>query len=646
MKDLFRTYAGKTILFIFLVICCLAAGVCVVEELVFWDADMFYTTEEAYCEQTMYDLVRSKEDDIIWNVNYEEDYGDAGRMSRYYGEGRTNLLIRYDLVTSQGTENIFSNTAQIKDPIYQSTFVTKWVDGEYTGYELIDPDQLVSEDGVQQEYCRLSLSLQEGLPVDDLFRVVSEGVRLAYRLHAVAIPLGTTAGLLAIVLFVALMCVSARRPDTEELIPGPLNRMPFDLMTVVVGGFCLLIALAVAVCADEIPSASGYLPLIVLAAAGVVVCVCLAIGWCMSLAARVKQHTLIKGTLCWKVFAFLWKSARKIIAWIRSFIMAVPFIWKALTLWTVFFIGQFLLIAEGNLYLILLSSLGIAVFLLYCIYAMFRINRKARTISEGRYGQQSDRTLFMGFREQDAYLSRINTGLSAAVEERMKSERMKTELITNVSHDIKTPLTSIINYADLIGKEETDNTAIKEYADVLHRQSEKLKRLIEDLIEASKASTGNIEINPERCDLNVIVSQVTGEYDERLKEADLTLITKVPEDPVQIMADGRRLWRVFDNLMSNVIKYAMPGTRVYISMAKQNGEAVTVIKNTSREPIDMSPEELTERFVRGDASRNTEGNGLGLSIARSLVELQGGVLSLYADGDLFKVILRFPLIDP
>ena len=244
----------------------------------------------------------------------------------------------------------------------------------------------------------------------------------------------------------------------------------------------------------------------------------------------------------------------------------------------------------------------------------------------------------------DQSLSQINSGLSIAVEQRMKSERMKTELITNVSHDIKTPLTSIINYADLIGKVETDNTTIKEYADVLHRQSEKLKRLIDDLIEASKASTGNIELNMERCDLNVIIPQITGEYNDRLNEMGLSLITKVPEEPVLIMADGRRLWRVFDNLMGNILKYSLPGTRVYITMVRQNGEAIIVFKNTSRDPIDLTPEELTERFVRGDESRNTEGNGLGLSIAKSLVELQGGAISLYADGDLFKVILRFPLI--
>ena len=241
-------------------------------------------------------------------------------------------------------------------------------------------------------------------------------------------------------------------------------------------------------------------------------------------------------------------------------------------------------------------------------------------------------------------MTQINSGLSIAVEQRMKSERMKTELITNVSHDIKTPLTSIINYADLIGKEETDNTTIKEYADVLHRQSVKLKRLIDDLIEASKASTGNIELNMEQCDLNVIIPQITGEYEDRLNEIGLSLITKVPDEPVMIMADGRRLWRIFDNLMGNILKYSLPGTRVYITMVRQNGEAIIVFKNTSRDQIDLSPEELTERFVRGDESRNTEGNGLGLSIAKSLVELQGGAMSLYADGDLFKVILRFPLI--
>ncbi len=231
-----------------------------------------------------------------------------------------------------------------------------------------------------------------------------------------------------------------------------------------------------------------------------------------------------------------------------------------------------------------------------------------------------------------------------AVEEKLKSERMKTELITNVSHDIKTPLTSIINYADLISKEENNSEKTKEYSEVLVRQSKRLKTLLEDLVEASKASTGNLEVDLQPCDAQVFISQCAGEYEEKFGQYDLTLITSVPEEPVRIMADGRRMQRVFDNLLNNACKYSMPGTRVYVDLKETDKEAVFTFKNTSKEQLNMTEEELMERFTRGDSSRNTEGSGLGLSIAGNLAELQNGKLRLTTDGDLFKATLSFPKI--
>ncbi|MCF0120681.1 MAG: HAMP domain-containing histidine kinase, partial [Oscillospiraceae bacterium] len=243
-------------------------------------------------------------------------------------------------------------------------------------------------------------------------------------------------------------------------------------------------------------------------------------------------------------------------------------------------------------------------------------------------------------------LGSIGDGINLAVEQRIKSERLKTELITNVSHDIKTPLTSIINYSDLIGREECTNPRITEYAEVLNRQSERLKRLIDDLVEASKASTGNLEVNLTPCDVSVMLAQAEGEYRRRLEDSGLELVLhEVKSDtPLRILADGRRLWRVFDNLLSNACKYAQSGTRVYLTLEKIGNEAVISFKNISRASLELAPEELMERFVRGDKSRTTEGNGLGLSIAQSLTELQGGTLGLSIDGDLFKVVLKFPLI--
>lgn len=247
--------------------------------------------------------------------------------------------------------------------------------------------------------------------------------------------------------------------------------------------------------------------------------------------------------------------------------------------------------------------------------------------------------------QQAASLNSINLAVANAVQREIKSERLKTELITNVSHDIKTPLTSIINYIDLMGKENIENETLSGYVDVLQRQSARLKKLIEDLVEASKASTGNIQVHTERTGLCLLLTQATGEYQEKSEKRQLTLATMLPEEEVYVMSDGRLLWRVFDNLLNNACKYSQPGTRVYISCEKLGDKAVVTFRNVSKSMLNISPDELMERFVRGDSSRNTEGSGLGLSIAQSLSEMLGGSMNLYIDGDLFKVVLVFPVTD-
>lgn len=300
----------------------------------------------------------------------------------------------------------------------------------------------------------------------------------------------------------------------------------------------------------------------------------------------------------------------------------------------------------GNLALLwFIEKLILLPIIFYGALMIKKLQKGAKALAEGDLSYQIDTSSMRGdFRKQGEDLNSIADGMSRAVEKQIKSERMKTELITNVSHDIKTPLTSIINYADLIGKEQTENKKITEYAEVLVRQSVRLKRLIEDLVEASKASTGNLEVNLVPCDASVFLTQAGGEYEEKLQNAELTLVTSQPEYEIRILADGRRMWRVFDNLMNNICKYALAGTRVYLSLEQIGNNAVIVFKNTSREALNISEEELMERFVRGDRSRTTEGNGLGLSIARSLTELQKGTLTIKIDGDLFKAILTFPII--
>ena len=283
------------------------------------------------------------------------------------------------------------------------------------------------------------------------------------------------------------------------------------------------------------------------------------------------------------------------------------------------------------------------ILVIYVILAMKEIRAGGDQLAAGNLDYQVPTNRLYGeFRKHGENLNNLRGGIQHAVEEQMKSERMKTELITNVSHDIKTPLTSIVSYVDLLKKEPMPTDQAKEYLDVLDRQAARLKKLIEDLVEASKASTGSLTVNFQPTDVNVLLSQSAGEYQEKLAARDLTLILTPAEEAPMISADGQLLWRVFENLLSNALKYAMPGTRVYLSCETTDQAVVIAFRNISASPLNISAEELMDRFVRGDASRNTEGSGLGLAIARDLTQLQRGTFALTIDGDLFKATLTFP----
>ena len=266
-------------------------------------------------------------------------------------------------------------------------------------------------------------------------------------------------------------------------------------------------------------------------------------------------------------------------------------------------------------------------------------------MAAGRLDHKIDtEKLFGELRQHGEDLNSIADGLNIAVEQRMKSERMKTELITNVSHDIKTPLTSIINYVDLLKKEPLEGKA-REYADTLERHANRLKKLTEDLVEASKAATGNIKAELIPMNLCELVNQAVGEYSERLQQSRIEPVVALPESPRYILADGRLIWRVIENLLSNAAKYAQPGTRLYIALLEKRGQITLEMKNISRDRLNIHADELMERFARADSSRHTEGSGLGLNIARSLAELQGGKMAIEIDGDLFKVTLTFDKLD-
>lgn len=326
-----------------------------------------------------------------------------------------------------------------------------------------------------------------------------------------------------------------------------------------------------------------------------------------------------------------------------------PLFWGGLLIFGAVSLVEFYAIIEiawhGDPVLFWVIKVVEVVALIIILYHMKELHAGSKRVASGDMSQPIDiERMYWKFREHGENINKVSDGIALAVEERMKSERFKTELITNVSHDIKTPLTSIINYVDLMKKEEVQDEKLLEYIDVLDRQSARLKKLIEDLMEASKASTGNLTVNLEECDIEVLLTQVIGEFEEKLQKNQLEVVVDKPDHPVKMMADGRHLWRILDNLLNNACKYSLPGSRVYVALKQEGNEAVITFKNISKTALNIPSDELMERFVRGDSSRNTEGSGLGLSIAQSLTELMQGSMKLDIDGDLFKVTLRFPMM--
>ncbi|MCR4618304.1 MAG: HAMP domain-containing histidine kinase [Lachnospiraceae bacterium] len=379
------------------------------------------------------------------------------------------------------------------------------------------------------------------------------------------------------------------------------------------------------------------------------------IFWSVFLAIRIKSRFLWKTMLLRYILIGLGKFFKWIGGLFKAASKAMPFIGKSifilvagmvLLLLSALCIGNFRIWTPTDAFgwfMFAVLMVGIAGLFLYLSISYAKIVKKTNDLANGNISEPLDKKYMLpAFKYQADDLEKISGGIVISNEKREASEKTQSALITNVSHDIKTPLTSIISYADLISKEDCENTKVKEYAEVLGRQSTRLKRLLEDLIEVSKAQSGALEVHLEPCKAAMLLSQAAGEFEERLEEKNLDLITKNADSDTMIMADPRRMWRVFDNLLGNICKYAQSGTRVYMSLEEDENKCRIIFKNTSAKQLDLSPEELMARFVRGDKSREgAEGNGLGLSIASSLTTLQKGTMDISIDGDLFKVILEF-----
>ena len=458
----------------------------------------------------------------------------------------------------------------------------------------------------------------------------------------------TVCALAELFFLVFLARAAGRRAGREEAVAGWQEKIPFDLYAaVVLGGSAMLVAAAASGTENTFQGFEPIMIAVVLACCAAAYALFLAF-W-MTLCARVKLGRWWENTVC----CWLLRLCRRILRWcwrvlcrawgaLAGFVRGIPLVWRTAVGCCV--VGVLLFALESNhadgLLLALLAVLSVAA----CLLSMQlrRLQKGGEALAAGDLTSQVDTShMYFDLKHHGENLNAISRGMSIAVEQKLKSERLKTELITNVSHDIKTPLTSIVNYVDLLQREHTPEQE-REYLAVLDRQAHKLKKLTVDLVEMSKASTGNIPCHIARRSVRELIDQTVGEYAEKLSAARLEPVVTLPDEDLYCLCDGALMWRVLDNLLSNACKYACAGTRLYIA-ARREGETVAFsFKNISRDALNIDPDELLERFVRGDSSRTTEGSGLGLNIAKSLVELQKGTFSIAIDGDLFKVGFILP----
>jgi len=473
-----------------------------------------------------------------------------------------------------------------------------------------------------------------------------------HRLFDLAFDFRLTAPVLLIVsLFAAiadlifLCCAAGHRRGREDILPNLQDRIPLDLYLGAAGlsGVGLLVLISELLVYDDL--------IRLLAALGLsILLLLLALATLLTLCTRFKLGKWWCNTIIWRCGRLVIRLFRTVGRGFKACFRLLPLVWRSILILCVLLAAQTFLTLlmfdsgdPGEWFLVtIVFDIALLLVTMWVARQLQLLRAAGAALAVGNYDQKIDLTHMCGsLREHGEHLNSLGQGLSMAVEQKMRSERMKTELITNVSHDIKTPLTSIVNYVDLLQKDPSEEERT-EYLTVLDRQAKRLKKLTEDLVEASKASTGNLTVNLVPTNLREIIDQAIGEYEDRLKAVGLSTVVAMAEDELYAIADGRLLWRVLDNLLNNACKYAMGGTRVYLEVKTEGNRAVLSMKNISRQQLNLSPDELMERFVRGDSSRNTEGSGLGLNIARSLVELQAGTFDLSIDGDLFKAIISLP----
>lgn len=604
----------------------------------------FYTRDFSRLESNiMTNLAQSE----INNMIYRYDY-DGESLQSYYKD--KNVL--YDIYNTNDDTRISNYTGQKYIATYSETqYITRYIDDYGVKYSqpyvfYSDNDTIYSYSEKNQVYevqekVEFTVYIPEDMQFTDRFFLADKLITFGFNNRYVLIFTSIISLVLCIAVYGYLFVSAGHKNSDDKIYVSHFNNMPMDIFTA-------LVLLAVFIGITLICEINGLVTGTVTAILVLTTLYFIILWYLISGVVQIKANTLLRHTAIY----WLFKKLRKFGGVLKHIYKNLKTVYKVLSVLVVFWCFEIIFILFNiyeydNLIIGWFIVTAIAsVILLLCAVAFQRVKQGGEKIVNGDFENKIDTAYMFGdIKDFAESLNNINQGLQSAIDDKVKSERFKTELITNVSHDIKTPLTSIVNYVDLIQKEECDNEKINEYIEVLDRQSKRLKKLIEDLVEASKATTGNITVELAKCNLSVLINQAVGEFSQKLEDRNLQVVQNVNDEEVYILADGRRLWRVIDNLLNNICKYAMSGTRVYIDLKVQNGKAVMTFRNISQEPINVSGEELTERFVRGDRSRNTEGSGLGLSIAKSLTELQKGVFEISTDADLFKVKLVFDIME-
>ena len=617
--------------------------------------------EDAYKELfTLLDCIRAIQSDEQFN-DYETSLASVFHSVGDYTEGSTNLTYLFadkETQTIYTNKKAYSSYAQLEQNLEkifkEKAYAVVYPELSECVTNIPGADLQVWNHTIDQSFDTkdfvFAVSVDTKFSVADSMADEAENYETYSKLMFPMLAGAIFGSVLWLIGMVWLTVTAGRRPEDEEIHLNGFDRW----YTEIAAGAVIGIWLAGTIISGTLiaNSSLGYSYAVVTVIVTCLICGTYTMAWFLigylSLVRRIKAGTLWKNSLIRKVLKWIGKCSGKLADFARAFSRNTAEKIKVLLVGGAFLFLQFLIIgcvfSGAGVFLLALMAVDVAVMIFAIRKAdgLDRIMDGLKKISDGelQYKIKTD-TLTGKQKVMAEYINNIGSGLDAAVENSLKKERMQTELITNVSHDLKTPLTSIINYVDLMKRENPTDPKIQEYLRILDEKSQRLKVLTEDVVEASKASTGNIKLEMNDIDFVEMVQQVIGEFEEKFQEKNLTMMVHFTDEPSIIYADGQRMWRVLENVFGNVVKYAMEGTRVYAEISNRNKKVTFSLKNISAQPLNISADELTERFIRGDVARNTEGSGLGLSIAKSLTELQGGEFKLYLDGDLFKVMITF-----